>query len=553
MSEFFQDPPRLGNQYDDDALLRAYLRWRLPANVLAEIEPDLRRLGHRAATDILALGESAEASPPRHVPYDAWGRRVDRIETSDAWRELDRISASEGIVATAYERRHGAHSRIHQFARLYLFAPSSALYSCPLAMTDGAARFLEVHGDETVQPVFAHLTSRDPNEFWTSGQWMTERTGGSDVGTTSTIAACEEGDTYSLYGSKWFTSATTSQVAMTLARIEGSPAGSHGLSVFLINLRGNDGKLRNIQIERLKDKLGTRALPTAELKLDGTPAQLVGGAGDGVRKIATLFNITRVYNAVAGVAGMRRAIALASDYARQRRAFGKPLIEHPLHVETLADMHLELRAAFLLAFRVVELLGKDECDDATESESQLLRFLIPVVKLYTAKQAIGVASEALEAFGGAGYVEDTGIPRLLRDAQVLSIWEGTTNILSLDALRAMERSDVLGVWAADVKSRLGGIKLTGLSLCVEHTLQAVQRIEQYVARAQSAGTEFQQAGARGFAFAVARTEAATLLAEQANALGDHAAVTSAGRWCSRDLAPLVEADSEHRAGSIALQ
>jgi len=553
MSEFFQDQPRLGNQYDDDALLRAYLRWRLPANVLAEIEPDLRRLGHRAATDILALGESAEASPPRHVPYDAWGRRVDRIETSDAWRELDRISASEGIVATAYERRHGAHSRIHQFARLYLFAPSSALYSCPLAMTDGAARFLEVHGDETVQPVFAHLTSRDPNEFWTSGQWMTERTGGSDVGTTSTIAACEEGDTYSLYGSKWFTSATTSQVAMTLARIEGSPAGSHGLSVFLINLRGNDGKLRNIQIERLKDKLGTRALPTAELKLDGTPAQLVGGAGDGVRKIATLFNITRVYNAVAGVAGMRRAIALASDYARERRAFGKPLIEHPLHVETLAEMQLELRAAFLLAFRVVELLGKDECDDATESESQLLRFLIPVVKLYTAKQAIGVASEALEAFGGAGYVEDTGIPRLLRDAQVLSIWEGTTNILSLDALRAMERSDVLGVWAADVKSRLGGIKLTGLSLCVEHTLQAVQRIEQYVARAQSAGTEFQQAGARGFAFAVARTEAATLLAEQANTLGDHAAVTSARRWCSRELAPLVEADSEHRAASIALQ
>ena len=104
MTEFFQDPPRLGNQYDDDAILRAYLRWRLPAKMLAEIEPDLRRLGHRAATDILELGESAEASPPRHVPYDAWGRRVDRIETSDAWRQLDRISATEGIVATAYAR-----------------------------------------------------------------------------------------------------------------------------------------------------------------------------------------------------------------------------------------------------------------------------------------------------------------------------------------------------------------------------------------------------------------------------------------------------------------
>jgi alkylation response protein AidB-like acyl-CoA dehydrogenase len=553
MSEFFQHPPRLGNQYDDDALLRAYLRWRLPANMHAEIEPELRRLGHRAVTDIFALGESAEASPPRHVPYDAWGRRVDRIETSDAWRELDGIAATEGIVATSYERAHGAHSRIDQFARLYLFAPSSALYSCPLAMTDGAARFLEVHGDESLQPVLAHLISRDPNEFWTSGQWMTERTGGSDVGSTSTIARCEEGDTYSLHGSKWFTSATTSQVAMTLARIEGAPAGSHGLSVFLIKLRDGDGMLRNIRIERLKDKLGTRALPTAELTLQGTPAQLVGGTGDGIRKIATLFNVTRVYNAVAAVAGMRRAVALASDYARRRRAFGKSLIEHPLHLETLAEMQLELRAAFLLAFRVVELLGKEECGDATESELRLLRFLIPVAKLYTAKQAIAVASETLEAFGGAGYVEDSGIPRLLRDAQVLSIWEGTTNILSLDALRAMERNDVLAEWTSDVRRRLGGVKAGTLSSCTEQTLSAVQRIEHYAARAVRAGSEYQQAGARGFAFAIARTEAAALLVEHASAQADPVAVTSAKRWCARELAPLVEADAEHRAGSVALE
>ncbi len=553
MSEFVQDPPRLGNQYDDDALLQAYLRWRLPANMRAEIEPDLRRLGHRVVTDIFALGESAEASPPRHVPYDAWGRRVDRIDTSDAWRELDRISAREGIVAIGYERAHGAHSRIDQFARLYLFAPSSALYSCPLAMTDGAARFLEVYGDDDTRSVLTRLTSRDPNEFWTSGQWMTERTGGSDVGSTSTVARCEQGNTYTLYGSKWFTSATTSQVAMTLARIEGAEPGSHGLSVFLITLRDSDGTLRSIRIDRLKDKLGTRALPTAELTLEGTPAQLVGGAGDGIRKIATLFNVTRVYNAVAAVAGMRRAVALASDYARRRRAFGKPLIEHPLHVETLADMRLELRAAFLLAFRVVELLGKDECGDATESESQLLRFLIPVAKLYTAKQAIAVASETLEAFGGAGYVEDTGIPRLLRDAQVLSIWEGTTNILSLDALRAMQRDDALAVWTTDVRRRLKGIKVAELSSYTEQTLSAVQRIEQHAARAQSAGSEFQQTGARGFAYAIARTEAAALLIENAEAQPDRAAVTSAQRWCARELTPLVDADSKHRADSESLE
>src|ERR1700674_5806236 len=552
MPEFFQDVPRLGNQYEEDALLRGYLRWRLPSKMRAEIEPGLHRLGHRVATDIFALGEAAESSPPRHVPYDAWGRRVDRIETSDAWHSLDKVAATEGIVATGYERAHGAHSRIDQFARLYLFAPSSALYSCPLAMPDGAARFLELHGDASTQPVFAHLTSRDPNQFWTSGQWMTERTGGSDVGSTSTVARCERGDDYRLYGEKWFTSATTSQVAMTLARIEGAPAGSHGLSVFLINLRDNDGKLRNIRIERLKDKLGTRALPTAELTLEGTPAQLVGGAGDGVRKIAALFNVTRVYNAVAAVAGMRRAIALASDYARRRHAFGKSLIKHPLHVETVADMQLELRAAFLLAFRVVELLGREECGEATESESRLLRFLIPIAKLYTAKQAIAIASETLEAFGGAGYVEDTGVPRLLRDAQVLSIWEGTTNVLSLDTLRAMERSDALSAWTADVRRRLSGVQKTELSACARQTLGAVQRVEEYAARATRAGSEFEQTGARAFSYAVARIEAAALLIEQAVAQPDRVTVTAAQRWSGRELAPLVEGDAEHRAGSGAL-
>jgi len=549
MAEYIQDSPQLANQYDDDAVLRSYLRWRLPKSVLADIEPDLVRLGQRAATDVFALGEEAENSPPRHVPYDAWGKRVDWIETSDAWRELDQISAAEGIVAAAYERAHGAYSRIDQFARLYLFAPSSALYSCPLAMTDGAARFLEVYGDESTRPVFAHLTSRDPRQFWTSGQWMTERSGGSDVGSTSTIAKCDSGNDYRLYGLKWFTSASTSQVAMTLARIEGAPAGGSGLSVFLVTLRDRDGSLRNIRVERLKDKLGTRALPTAELTLEGTPARLFGGAGDGIRKIATLFNITRVYNAVAAVAGMRRAIALATDYARRRTAFGKPLIEHPLHVETLADMTLQFRAGFMLAFRAVELLGKEETGEATDSELKLLRLLIPVAKLYTAKQAVAVASEALESFGGAGYVEDTGIPRLLRDAQVLPIWEGTTNVLSLDTLRAIHRVDALDEWIKNLRQRLDDIKVRDLRGSAERVTNAVERIAQYAKRATAADDSFQQVGARSLSYAIARTEAATLLLEHACAIPDRSNLVAAQRWCAREPTPLVEGEDLRRADS----
>jgi putative acyl-CoA dehydrogenase len=378
---------------------------------------------------------------------------------------------------------------------------------------------------------------------------MTERTGGSDVGSTSTIARCESGNDYRLYGSKWFTSATTSQVAMTLARIEGAPSGGAGLSVFLIVLRDPDGRLREIRVDRLKDKLGTRALPTAELTLEGTPARLVGGEGDGIRKIATLFNITRVYNAVAAVAGMRRAIALATDYARRRNAFGKPLIAHPLHAETLAEMQLEFRSAFLLAFRVVELLGKEECGEASDSELQLLRFLIPVAKLYTARRAIAVASETIEAFGGAGYVEDSGIPRLLRDAQVLSIWEGTTNVLSLDTLRAMERTNGFGVWIADVRRRLGAVQKPELGQSVQRLSAAVKRVEDYGARATQSDKDFHEAGAREFSFAIARTEAATLLIDHAAASGDVAAMIAAQRWCARELAFLVEGDAHHRTRS----
>lgn len=541
-SDFFQAAPCLTNQYDDDPLLAGYLRWRLSEEVCREIQPELHRMGGLAASAWLTLDAAAEASPPRHVPYDAWGRRIDRIEISEAWRALDRTAAEEGLVAIGYERRHGPRSRIDQFARLYLYAPSSATYSCPLAMTDGAARLLELYPDDVTTAVFRHLTSRDPKQFWTSGQWMTERTGGSDVSTTSTIAT-RNADGWRLSGTKWFTSATTSQIAITLAHAQEPHSNERALSVFLIRLRDDDERLRGIRVNRLKDKLGTRALPTAELTLDGTPAHLVGGLGHGVRKISAMFNVTRVYNAIAAVAGMRRAIALAQDYAARRVAFGKPLLEHPLHRETLNVMALEWRAAFLLAFHVVELLGSQECGASSPDDLARLRLLIPVAKLYTAKQAVAVASEAVESFGGAGYIEDTGLPRLLRDAQVLPIWEGTTNVLSLDVLRALEKTDALDAFlsaARGILATLGSERLAPASTRVNGALGVIERFGERLA---SEGREFAESWARAFSYAIARTMAATLLLQYADWAIEHAAndtdaMSAAIRWCERDLAPL---------------
>ncbi|MFL5612800.1 MAG: acyl-CoA dehydrogenase family protein [Gemmatimonadaceae bacterium] len=540
-SDFYQEPPRLTNQYDADPLLAAYLRWRLPEEVRRETEPALRRIGGLAATEWLALDTAAEAQPPRHIPYDAWGRRVDRIDVSDAWRALDRIAAEEGLVAIGYERRHGPLSRIDQFARLYLYAPSSATYSCPLAMTDGAARVLELYPDEITAMAFRHLTSRDPRHFWTSGQWMTERTGGSDVSMTSTIAK-RDAEGWRLSGTKWFTSATTSQIAITLAYAQESPS-ERSLSVFLIHMRDDDGRLRGIRVNRLKEKLGTRALPTAELTLDATPAHLVGGLGHGVRKISALFNVTRVYNAVAAVAGMRRAIALARDYSTRRIAFGKPLIEHPLHRETIKAMELEWRAAFLLTFHVVELLGMQECASASGDDLARLRLLVPAAKLYTAKQAVAVASEAIESFGGAGYIEDTGLPRLLRDAQVLSIWEGTTNVLSLDVLRALEKTNALAAFLENARERLSSLRSEQLSSSSTRVQTALGVVQPFAERLGEEGRAFAESWARAFSFTVARTMAATLLLEQADWAIAHAAngadaATAAIRWCERELTSL---------------
>ncbi len=540
-SDFYQSPPSLTNQYVADRVLRSYLARVLPDAIRREIEPDLVRFGDRVAGEILLLGEAAEAAPPRHVPYDPWGRRIDRIETSEAWRSLARLSAEEGLVAIGYERAHGAWSRIDQFARLYLFSPSSATYSCPLAMSDGAARCLELYGgnDPRSREAYRHLTARDPAHAWTSGQWMTERTGGSDVSGTATIAR-RDGDGFRLYGTKWFTSAITSELAMALARIEGTTdPGTRGLSLFCLELRDAEGALRGIRIHRLKDKLGTRALPTAELSLEGTPAWLVGGEGDGIRKIATLLTITRIYNACAAVAGMRRALALARDYAARRMAFGLSLAEHALHREVLADLAVEVEGAFHLVFRVVELLGRSECGEASDREAALLRLLTPVAKLYTAKQAIAVASEALEAFGGAGYIEDTGFPRLLRDAQVLSIWEGTTNVLSLDLLRAIDTGADLGALVADLEAQLARVSLPELMPAVVRVRNAARCLEPWLAQRAELGDEVRHASARAFAYSVARIYAGALLLVHASwsaaREGDRRAAIAAQRWCAREL------------------
>lgn len=456
--KFYQEPPDIGNQYEEDPILKNYLMRVLPPEVLEAIEEDLRQMGEDASNRLLYLADEAERDEPQLVQYDAWGNQVDYVQTSWAWKKLKDIAAEEGLVAIGYERQFGEYSRIYQFAKIYLYTPSSAIYTCPLAMTDGAAKIIETYAYDSLKDYFERLTSRNPEDFYVSGQWMTERTGGSDVQPSETIAV-HDGETWRLFGPKWFTSAITGQTAMTLARVveekDGSFKKDERLSLFFLEIYGEDGKPNQLQINKLKDKLGTRALPTAELVLNGTPAVLIGERQRGVKQIATMLNITRMYNAVSTVAYMRRAYALALDYAKKRSAFGKRLIDHPLHRRMLNEAEKELKECFHLAFKVVELQGKQDCAMITDQEADILRLLTPIAKLYTAKRGIAVISEMLEAMGGAGYLEDTGIAKLLRDAQVFPIWEGTTNVLSLDVLRVLRKSTAIESWLKWIEE-LGG-------------------------------------------------------------------------------------------------
>ncbi|MCC7382511.1 MAG: acyl-CoA dehydrogenase family protein [Deltaproteobacteria bacterium] len=509
---FLQTPPTLGNQYRDDALLREYLARALPQDLRGAIEPELNELGALAGGSLYQAQLADRDHEPELISWDAWGRRVDRVEVSPLWREAQVLSVRHGAVAAGYERRFGPWARVVQFAINHLLQPSLDVYSCPLAMTDGAARtLLDMKNEALIARALPRLTSRDPTTAWTSGQWMTERTGGSDVSLTETVAK-KTPEGWRLYGTKWFTSATTAEMALTLARPEGNPAGSRGLALFYLEAKNDRGESNGIRIHRLKDKLGTRKVPTAELSLEGTIAVPVQGLDDGVRKITSMLNITRLWNTMASAWLMRRAFALAMDYATKRVAFGAKLIDKPLHVDTLAGLAAELEGAFLMAFRLAELVGRLETGEGGE---ELVRVLTPICKLTTGKQGAAVCSEAIETFGGAGYVEDTGLPRLFADAQVLPIWEGTTNVLSLDTLRALAHAGVPQAFAKEIEVQLATVEQGELRFAVDAVRGALEHAHAWHRQVEGDRGRV-EAGARHFAMTLGRSYQAALAANHAS-------------------------------------
>jgi len=419
------DPPHV-SYWDASPKFRALCRRMLGDAAWRWAEPQLASMGERAAIEVAPLAQIADRHTPQLVTHDPRGNRINRVDYHPSYRQMQKIAYGSGMIAMKYTpHEHSRDAAFAGFALGYLFAMAEMGLYCPLCMTDGVARVLTNHGTrEQIDRVVPHLASTNVDDLWTGGMFLTERAGGSDVGANETVARNGR-----LTGQKWFCSNVDADAVLATARPEGAEPGIRGIRTYLLLTRDNDG----VTIDRLKDKLGVRSMPTGEVTLRDAPAEEIGD----FHVIAEMMNLSRLYNAVASVAVIGRAIHEARWYIERRRAFGRNVIDHPLANETLLQLEAEHLGALVLTFDTVDALRRADAGDA--EAARLLRILIPIAKAVTGKLAVPCVSESMELIGGNGYIEDWVMPRLLRDAQVLPIWEGTTNILVLDALRVAKK------------------------------------------------------------------------------------------------------------------
>src|SRR5699024_5734312 len=314
--------------------------------------------------------------------------------------------------------------------------------------------------DEVKRMFLPHVAATGDTELFEGATFLTERQGGSDVGANQVTAIEEDGE-YRLYGEKYFASnAGMCGVAMVLARCEGAPEGSKGLTLFAVPWRKEDGSLNGISIRRLKDKLGVKAVPSGEVELHGASGYVVGDPDKGFYYMMEALNLSRICNAVASLGIMRRAYSEAYDYADRRRAFGGKLNQYPMVQDTLMKMKAKIHVELATLFDMIQLYEKVTDQSASQEDEILNRLNIAIIKKDTAYQAVEFSHLGIEMLGGNGYIEDFVTPRLLRDAQVLSVWEGTANILGLEVVRLVRKSEAHLLFIQQINKRLEALNGT---------------------------------------------------------------------------------------------
>ena len=430
-----QPPPLTGYDAADDAAMLDALR----REGAGWAEGSVHEIGRLAGSErVQEWGRLANENPPVLRTHDRYGHRIDEVEFHPAWHELMGVAVGSGMHAAPWrDERPGAH--VARAAKFYVWGRTDAGHCCPVSMTYAVVPVLR-HAPGLAwrfEPLLASgeydfgLRPPEAKRGLLAGMSMTEKQGGSDVRANTTRAVPSGDGTYLVTGHKWFTSAPMGDLFMVLAQAPG------GLSCFLLPRVLPDGTRNQMLLQRLKDKLGNRSNASAEVEYDGAVAWLVGEEGRGVATIIDMVVATRLDCVIAAAAGMRAGLTQAAHHAAHRMAFGRCLADQPLMANVLADLAVESEGTTLAAFRLAGAADRAAAGD--EKEAAFRRVALAVTKYWACKRAPVHAAEALECLGGNGYIEESGMPRLYREAPLQSIWEGSGNVAALDALRALAK------------------------------------------------------------------------------------------------------------------
>jgi alkylation response protein AidB-like acyl-CoA dehydrogenase len=483
-------------------------------------EEHVARYGVLCGGDLARRAEVTDKHGPVLRRYDRWGHEVDVVEHHPTWLASKGDLVRAGFTGLPYHAGRPVPA-VLTAALAYLVCQAETAIYCGLGMTAGAADIVERFApDEVRDELLARLTSADPATAWEGGMFLTERQGGSDVG-ANTTRAVPDGAEWRLHGEKHFCSNVDAEVFIVLARPDGAPPGARGLATFIVPRLGPDGTANGFRIRRLKPKLGTTGVPTAEVALEGARAWMArpptadGGAASsrGLTTMMEMVNGSRYGVAVMGLGIHRRSFLEAAIYAARREQWGQRIDRYPLVRETLVELLVALEAAAALTF---------ECAAATrgpvdEDEGRRLRrILVPVAKVRATREAIGAASQALEVFGGNGYMEDWPMARQLRDAQCHTIWEGTENICCLDVRRAMGTDRAHEALLAGVdRALLGADPAPVLAPAVDAVAGTLVEAREAVAHVLGAPNDLQLLHARRLTHLLADLVAGAVLLDEA--------------------------------------
>ena len=432
------------NFYAIDRGLRDLLKLYLAPDDFGRLEPHFDRLGALAGGRLDELARVADQHPPVLHPRDRFGRDEDWIDYHASYREMEQIAFGD-FQFHAMSHRAGALGMnrplpaVAKYALQYLFVQAEFGLMCPISVTDTSIHLIRKFADAQLKEyLLPRMLSADMATQWKGTQFMTERSGGSDVGAIETVARLQDG-AWRLTGDKWFCSHADADVALLLARPEGAPEGTKGLALFALPRRLKDGSRNAYRIVRLKDKLGTRSMASGEILLEGALAYLVGRADQGLKQMMEQVNLSRLSHGVRAAAMMRRCINEAMTCARTRIAFGKTIIDYPLLRRQLLKIALPTEQS--LSMFLFAAHAMDRANAGEKAAEGLLRILTPLLKFRACRDNIPVATGAMEVRGGNGYIEEWVQPRLVRDAHIGVLWEGTSNINALDIItRAVGKS-----------------------------------------------------------------------------------------------------------------